>query len=90
MTGFVSFVSSGPGDPELLTVKAVDRLQRAEVVLFDDFPAADVLLHYGGAVEMGPDGKLYVTVGDHLIVSAIGARHEKQIRYIGRRQRGGD
>ena len=36
MTGFVSFVSSGPGDPELLTVKAVARLQAAEVVLFDD------------------------------------------------------
>jgi|GEM_PF-2843577 len=29
MSGFVSFVGSGPGDPELLTVKAVDRLRRA-------------------------------------------------------------
>ena len=29
MTGFVSFVSSGPGDPELLTVKAVKRLERS-------------------------------------------------------------
>ena len=29
MAGFVSFVSSGPGDPELLTLKAVDRLERA-------------------------------------------------------------
>ena len=43
MTGFVSFVSSGPGDPELLTVKAVDRLQRADVVLFDDLSAGPIL-----------------------------------------------
>ena len=27
MSGFVSFVGSGPGDPELLTVKAVKRLK---------------------------------------------------------------
>ena len=27
MTGFVSFVGSGPGDPELLTVKALNRLK---------------------------------------------------------------
>lgn len=38
-----------------------------EVVLFQDFPPATVSLHYGGAVEMGPDDKLYVTVGDHLL-----------------------
>jgi uroporphyrin-III C-methyltransferase len=43
MTGFVSFVSSGPGDPDLLTVKAVQRLANAEVVLFDDLSAGPIL-----------------------------------------------
>ena len=45
MSGFVSFVSSGPGDPELLTVKAVDRISAAEVVLFDDLSAGPILEH---------------------------------------------
>ncbi|WP_324752531.1 uroporphyrinogen-III C-methyltransferase [Roseovarius sp. Pro17] len=45
MTGFVSFVSSGPGDPELLTVKAVKRLEAAEVVLFDDLSSGPILAH---------------------------------------------
>jgi len=42
---FVSFVSSGPGDPELLTVKAVDRLQKADVILFDDLSSGPILSH---------------------------------------------
>ena len=45
MTGFVSFVSSGPGDPELLTLKAVNRLQSADAVLFDDLSSGPVLTH---------------------------------------------
>lgn len=45
MTGFVSFVSSGPGDPELLTLKAVDRLGRADAVLFDDLSSGPILAH---------------------------------------------
>lgn len=45
MTGFVSFVGSGPGDPELLTLKAVDRLQRADAVLFDDLSSGPILSH---------------------------------------------
>jgi uroporphyrin-III C-methyltransferase / precorrin-2 dehydrogenase / sirohydrochlorin ferrochelatase len=35
VSGFVSLVGGGPGDPELLTVRAVDRLRRAELVLYD-------------------------------------------------------
>ncbi len=45
MTGFVSFVSAGPGDPELLTLKAADRLARADAVLFDDLSAGPILGH---------------------------------------------
>lgn len=57
MTGFVSFVSSGPGDPELLTVKAVDRLERAEVVLFDDLSAGPILEHAGPEADLIGVGK---------------------------------
>lgn len=35
MQGFVSIVGAGPGDPELLTVRAVQRLEAADLVLYD-------------------------------------------------------
>ena len=43
MTGFVTFVSAGPGDPDLLTVKAVKALGRADAVLFDDLSSGPIL-----------------------------------------------
>lgn len=57
MSGFVSFVSSGPGDPELLTVKAVDRLQKADAILFDDLSAGPILEHAGPEADLVGVGK---------------------------------
>ena len=57
MTGFVSFVSSGPGDPELLTLKAVARLQAADAVLFDDLSSGPILAHVRTGADLVSVGK---------------------------------
>lgn len=57
MSGFVSFVSSGPGDPELLTLKAVARLQAADAVLFDDLSAGPILQHARAGADLVGVGK---------------------------------
>lgn len=41
--GFVSLVGAGPGDGELLTLKAVRALRSADVVLYDDLVSPSVL-----------------------------------------------
>ena len=43
--GKVYLVGAGPGDPELLTLKAVKALKRAEVLLCDDLVHEDVLAY---------------------------------------------
>ena len=43
MTGTVYLVGSGPGDPELLTVKARRLIEAADVVLHDKLPGPEIL-----------------------------------------------
>lgn len=43
MTGKVYLVGSGPGDPELLTIKAKRLIESAEVVLYDQLPGEAIL-----------------------------------------------
>ena len=57
MSGFVSFVSSGPGDPELLTLKAARLLAEADVVLFDDLSAGPILSHCRADADLVAVGK---------------------------------
>jgi uroporphyrin-III C-methyltransferase len=44
-TGKVTLVGAGPGDPELLTLKALKAIQAATVLLVDDLVSPDIVAH---------------------------------------------
>ncbi len=57
--GVVAFAGSGPGDPDLLTLKVLKALQEADVILFDRLVSAEImaLAHQGALLEdVGKEG----------------------------------
>lgn len=58
MTGKVYLIGAGPGDPELITIKALKTLQAANVILIDDLVNRDLLQHAPQArvIEVGKRG----------------------------------
>lgn len=57
MSGFVSLVGAGPGDPELITVKALRRLGAADVIVYDALVHPDTLALGRADAERIPAGK---------------------------------
>jgi uroporphyrin-III C-methyltransferase len=55
--GRVVLVGAGPGDPELLTLRAVRALREADVVLHDDLVPPAILAYARGGARMVPVGK---------------------------------
>ncbi len=56
-TGKVYLVGAGPGDPELLTLKAVKAISAADVLLVDDLVNPAVLAHASPGARIVPVGK---------------------------------
>jgi len=55
--GIVYIVGGGPGDPGLITVKGLECLRRADVVLYDRLIAQELLIEVPSQAEMIDVGK---------------------------------
>jgi uroporphyrin-III C-methyltransferase len=56
-TGLVTLVGAGPGDPELLTLKAVKAIRAATVLLVDDLVSDEIVAYAGPAARIVHVGK---------------------------------
>ena len=86
--GKVYLVGGGPGDPDLLTVKAVRLLERATVVLHDSLVSREVLQRIAPGAEIIDVGKrcgqkLLTQEEINALLVSYAANHESVIRLKG-------
>jgi uroporphyrin-III C-methyltransferase len=55
--GCVYLVGAGPGDPGLLTIKALDLIRKADVIIYDHLVNPELLCHAPGKAELIFGGK---------------------------------
>jgi uroporphyrin-III C-methyltransferase/precorrin-2 dehydrogenase/sirohydrochlorin ferrochelatase/uroporphyrin-III C-methyltransferase len=86
-TGFVSLVGSGPGDPELMTIKSLRLLQQADVVVFDRLVSAEILalIPQGvGRISVGKSPGMHCVPQDQiteiLVSLALGGRRVVRLK----------
>jgi len=86
--GSITLVGAGPGDPDLMTVKAVKALQDADVILYDDLVAPAILDLAPASARLVLVGKrghrpsiLQSEINEHLLLLA--ARGERVVRLKG-------
>ncbi|CAD0185788.1 Siroheme synthase [Ruegeria sp. THAF57] len=85
--GHVDFVGAGPGDPELLTLKALKAFERADVVLHDRLISAEVLALAGrnavlvdvGKAGFGPSWK-QEDIDALLVNHAVNGQHVVRLK----------
>ena len=88
--GFVYIVGAGPGPADLMTLRALNRLQRAEVVVHDRLITQEVLDQIPASAE-----RLYVgkALGNHAVpqdqINALLVQHAQAGRQVVR-LKGGD
>ncbi|QRY77051.1 uroporphyrinogen-III C-methyltransferase [Pseudomonas sp. PDNC002] len=89
MSGKVWLIGAGPGDPELLTLKAVRAMAHADVVLIDDLVNPAVLEHCPSArvIAVGKRGGCRSTPQD--FIHRLMLRYARQGRRVAR-LKGGD
>src|ERR1700749_1334275 len=91
-TGKVILAGAGPGDPELLTIKTLRYLQRADVVIVDRLVRPDILRYYTRPDTLIiPVGKQNQQAGStpQTEINALLVEHARQGRLVVR-LKGGD
>jgi precorrin-4 methylase len=79
----VHLVGAGPGDPELITVKAVRLLGRADVVVYDRLVSAEILAMaapWAELINVGKDPNGERTTQDQINTILIDRGHQHDTR----------